>query len=113
MPSWGKRWMPLKGGLEALYELCKPYMYRSSRKAVMLRSKLKNQASKSKDTREIKRYNQQRNLVVLLHRIANIHILVTSIWRKSQNHSGMFANLILRTNIAKATRVLCCLKKKN
>ena len=31
----------------------------------------------------------------------------------SQNNSGMFANLIIRTNVADATQVLCCLKKNS
>ena len=34
----------------------------------MLRSKLKNRANKSKETREIKMYTQQRNLVVRLNK---------------------------------------------
>ena len=39
----------------------KPYMNKTLRKAIMLRSKLKNRANKSKDTRDIKMYKQQRN----------------------------------------------------
>ena len=39
-------------------------MNKTLRKAIMLRSKLKNRANKSKDTRDIKMYKQQRNLVV-------------------------------------------------
>ena len=41
-------------------------MNKTLRKAIMLRSKLKNRANKSKDTRDIKMYKQQRNLVVHL-----------------------------------------------
>ena len=36
-------------------------MNKTLRKAIMLRSKLKNRANKSKDTRDIKMYKQQRN----------------------------------------------------
>ena len=39
-------------------------MNKTLRKAIILRSKLKNRANKSKDTRDIKMYKQQRNLVV-------------------------------------------------
>ena len=68
-------------------------MNKTLRKAIILRSKLKNRANKSEDTKNIKMYMQQRILVVRL----NIHILETSILRESQNHSGMLANLILGT----------------
>ena len=43
-------------------------MNKTLRKAIMLRSKLKNRANKSKDTRDIKMYKQQRNLVVRLNK---------------------------------------------
>ena len=46
----------------------KPHMNRILRKAIMLRSKLKNPANKSKDTRDIKMYKQQRNLIVRLNK---------------------------------------------
>ena len=39
-------------------------MNKTLRKVFMLRSKLKNRASQIKDTRDIKMYKQQRNLVV-------------------------------------------------
>ena len=71
----------------------KPHMNKTLRKAIILRSKLKNRANKSEDTKNIKMYMQQRILVVRL----NIHILATSILGESQNHSGMLANLILGT----------------
>ena len=38
------------------------------RKAIMLRSKSKNRANRSKDTRDIKMYKQQRNLLVRLNK---------------------------------------------
>ena len=57
-----------------------PRMNKTLIKAIMLRSKLKNRANKSKDTRVIKMYKQQRNLVVRLDKMANIHILATSIF---------------------------------
>ena len=85
----------------------KPHMNKTLRKAIMLRSKLKSRASGSKDTRDIKMYKQQRNLVVRLNKDSNFSYLATSILGKSQNHSGMLANLILRTNIAETTHVLC------
>ena len=50
------------------------------RKAIMLRSKLKNQANKSKVTRDIKMYKQQRHLEVRLNKdskysyFSNLHI---------------------------------------
>ena len=43
-------------------------MNKTSRKVIMLRSKLKNQANKSKDRRDIKMHKQQRNLVVHLNK---------------------------------------------
>ena len=43
-------------------------MNKTLRKAIMLRSKLKNRANKSKDTKDIKMYKQQRNLVVRLNK---------------------------------------------
>ena len=43
-------------------------MNKTLRKAIMLRSTLKNRANKSKDTRDIKIYKQQRNLVVRLNK---------------------------------------------
>ena len=46
----------------------KPYMNKTLRKAIMLRSTLKNRANKSKDTRDIKMYKQQRNLIVRLNK---------------------------------------------
>ena len=39
----------------------------SLRKAIMLWAKLKNRANRSKDTRDIKMYKQQRNLVIRLN----------------------------------------------
>ena len=150
------------------------------RKAIILRSKLKNQANKSKVTRDIKMYKQQRHLEVRLNKdskysyFSNLHIRKESkpvleqlsrrkiapnsktnlnpnpnpnrgyfssgaiVWLPPnpkinpnldpkpnpnqggwviflgvqlsgyrQNHFGMLANLILRTNIAEATQVLC------
>ena len=55
-------------------------MNKTLRKAIILRSKLKNRANKSEDTKNIKMYMQQRILVVRL----NIHILATSILGESQ-----------------------------
>ena len=49
----------------------KPHMNKTLRKAIMLRSKLKNRANGSKDTRDIKMYKQQRNLVVRLNKDSN------------------------------------------
>ena len=46
----------------------KPNMNKTLRKAIMMRSKLKNRENKSKDTRDIKMYKQQRNLVVRLNK---------------------------------------------
>ena len=43
-------------------------MNKTLRKAIMLRSKLKNRANKSKDTKDIKMYKQQLNLVVRLNK---------------------------------------------
>ena len=43
-------------------------MNKTLRKAIMLRSKLKNRENKSKDRRDIKMYKQQRNLVVHLNK---------------------------------------------
>ena len=43
-------------------------MNKTLRKAIILGSKLKNRANKSKDTRDIKMYKQQRNLVVRLNK---------------------------------------------
>ena len=43
-------------------------MNKTLRKAIMLRSKLKNRANKSRDTRDIKMYKQQRNLIVRLNK---------------------------------------------
>ena len=73
----------------------KPHMSKTLRKAIMLGSKLKNRANRSRDTRDIKMYKQQRDLVVRLNKIENINILGTSILGRSQKHSGMLANLIL------------------
>ena len=77
-------------------------MNKTFRKAIMLRSKLNNRANRSKDTRDIRTYKQQSNLVVRLNKDSKISIL-----GKNQNHFEMLANLILRTNIAEATKVLC------
>ena len=60
----------------------------------MLRSKLKNRANRSKDTRDIKMYNQQRNLVVHLNKdskfsyFSNLHIRKASkpFWNASKPH---------------------------
>ena len=41
----------------------KPHMNKTLRKAIILRSKLKNRAYKSIDTRDIKMYKQQRNFL--------------------------------------------------
>ena len=60
----------------------------------MLRSKLKDRVNESKDT-----YIKCINNNVRLNRMVNMHIVATSVLGKSQNHSRMFANLILRTNI--------------
>ena len=46
----------------------KPHMNKTLRKAIMLRSKLKNRANKSNDARDIKMYKQQRDLVVRLNK---------------------------------------------
>ena len=43
-------------------------MNKTLRKAIMLRSKLKNRANRRKDTRDIKMYKQQRNLLVRLNK---------------------------------------------
>ena len=42
----------------------KPHVNKTLRKGIVLRSELDNQASKDKDTRDIKLYEQQRNVVV-------------------------------------------------
>ena len=56
------------------------------RKAIMLRSELKNRANKSKDTRDIKMYKQQRNLLVRLNKDSKYSYFSNLNIRKSQNH---------------------------
>ena len=45
-----------------------PYMNKELRKAIMLRSKLKNKANKTKTTVDIAAYKNQRNYVVRLNK---------------------------------------------
>ena len=45
-----------------------PHMNKTLRKAALLRSKLKNRANKSKNTRDINMYRQRRNLAVYLNK---------------------------------------------
>ena len=67
-------------------------MNNTVRKVIMLRFELKNRPNKSRDTRDIKTYQQQRNLVVRLNKdskysyFRNLHI--------RKEHSGILANLI-------------------
>ena len=89
-------------------------MNKTLRKAALLRSKLKIRANKSKNTRDINMYKEQRNLVVRLNKdtkysyFSNLDIRKESkpFWNVCKPY---FTNKHGRSDIA----VLCQLKKKN
>ena len=89
-------------------------MNKTLRKAALLRSKLKIRANKSKNTRDINMYKEQRNLVVRLNKdtkysyFSNLDIRKESkpFWNVREPY---FTNKHGRSDIA----VLCQLKKKN
>ena len=91
----------------------KPQMNSTLGKAIMLRSKLKDWHNKSKDTRYIKMYKQQRNLVARLNKDSKYSYFSNLDITKETKPFWKVSKLILRTNISEATQVLCWLKEKN
>ena len=69
-------------------------MNKEIRKAIMLRSKLKNKANKSKTTADIAAYKKQRNYIVCLNKETKIIILIVLIVKKILNRFGLFISLI-------------------
>ena len=69
-------------------------MNKEIRKAIMLRSKLKNKANKSRTTADIAAYKKQRNYIVCLNKETKIIILIVLIVKKILNRFGLFISLI-------------------
>ena len=69
-------------------------MNKEIRKAIMLRSKLKNKANKSRTTADIAAYKKQRNYIVCLNKETKIIILIVLIVKKILNRFGSFISLI-------------------
>ena len=80
----------------------KSHMNKFLRRAIMKRSKLKNNANETKHPVDIKMYKKQRNYVVGLNKL-NLNILITWIAKKMLNLSGINVNPTSQISIAEET----------
>ena len=90
----------------------KPHMQKKIRKTIMLKSKLKDKAKKTKMTGDISTYKKQLNYIIRLTKNLNRIILMVLVLRKVQQHFWIFISLIFpNVNTDEKTKVLRWLKK--